>query len=58
MVRKFQPSESEAQVTDRTVREHASELISSERFTEQIYERISRYLVSIDGELTRIIEGT
>lgn len=57
MVRKYQPDDTENQVTDRTVREHASELISSERFTEQVYEKISRYLVSIDGEISRIIEG-
>ena len=58
LVRKYQPNETESQASDRTVREHASELITIERFTEQAFEKISRYHVSIDDEITRIIEGS
>ncbi len=57
IARKGRNGEEETGITDRTIRDCASQVIASERFTEDIYNSLSRLLVSVDEELTRMING-
>jgi len=52
------PTESESfvgDIADITVRNHASKLVDSEDFTEQLYEKLAKYCHSIDGSASRIL---
>ena len=44
-------------LSDTTVRQQAAELIDSNRFSENIYKKISRLLESIDGDVGSISGG-
>ncbi len=57
LARKGRNGEEETGITDRTIRDTASQVIASERFTEDIYNQLSRLLVSVDEELSKMING-
>jgi hypothetical protein len=44
-------------VRDLTVRTRASELLESEKFTDQLYEKMARYFEGIERDCTQIRDG-
>lgn len=42
------------QIEDLTVRNHSGDLLKSEDFTEQLYDRLEQYYEAIDRNVTRI----
>jgi hypothetical protein len=44
-------------VEDRVIRTHASVVLESERFTEQLYDRLQRFCEGIDQKVERIVSG-
>lgn len=44
-------------ISDLTIRTRAAELLESEKFTNQLYERLSRYFAAIDQGVAKIRNG-
>lgn len=57
LAKKGKNDEEGIHISDMSIRENAAQLLESERFTEEVYEKVSRFLVAIDKEMTEIIEG-
>ena len=49
-------SEPEAQPVEYvTVRSHSAQVLESEKFTHQLYEKLSKYLTAIDESVSRLV---
>lgn len=51
------PHEDVPFVEDGVIRNHAAQILESERFTEQLYDKLHRYCQAIDKKVTTIVTG-
>ena len=61
LVRLVRPTETEAHpsdVEDITIRNQSAQLLESENFTEQVYQKLEAYSKAIDAAVSRIVTGT
>lgn len=57
LVRELPDGVEKRRVEDITVRNQAEELLKSDQFTQELFEKLDQYLGAIDQSITRIIDG-
>ncbi|WP_417390293.1 hypothetical protein [Gimesia sp.] len=57
LVRELPDGVEKRRVEDITVRNQAEEILKSDQFTQELFEKLDQYLSAIDQSITRIIDG-